>query len=246
MNFKDRIAFFNANQKKEENKQPPKKMPPKNKKENNINGQNQLNERVENKPSAEKTETNQKDKLANGTDENKNIIITEKHQINAETIKPYTNTINIKNEKELGKKKEEKIEKENNIINLTKKEDKNNNQQLKGFNRIKAIENSSSSKIGKLMDGKHPIYGSGKVDEIVSRKDESKKLIVYNYPLNIEYSSNEESISILFVGQSGAGKSTFINAYVNHILGITSNDNIRYKLIFGDAKKRKRSNTKSN
>ena len=134
-------------------------------------------------------------------------------------------------------------------MNLPKKEDikepeiqnfkKNNNQLFEGFNGNNIIGNSSSSKLGKLIEGKHPIYGSKKVDEIKSRKDESKKLIVYNYPLNIEYSSNEESISILFVGQSGAGKSTFINAYVNHILGITCNDIVRYKLIFGDIKKEK-------
>lgn len=261
MNFKDRIAFFNTNQKKEDNKQVPKKLPQNNEKESNINGKNKINEKVENKRSTENNETKQKDKLANG-----NIIIntvklqtnsnTAKTLINGNIIKPTTdsntiysfaNIINITNNQELGKKKEEKIEKENNIINLPKKENikekklqngpENNIQQIKGFNPIKNIEQSSTSKIGKLMDGKHPIYGSGKVGEITSRKDESKKLIVYNYPLNIEYSSNEESISILFVGQSGAGKSTFINAYVNHILGITCNDNIRYKLIFGDAKK---------
>ena len=64
-------------------------------------------------------------------------------------------------------------------------------------------------------------------------------LELYDYPLNIEYSSNEESISIIFVGQSGTGKSTFINAYVNHLLGITKYDDIRYKLILGDQSKEK-------
>ena len=64
-------------------------------------------------------------------------------------------------------------------------------------------------------------------------------IFLYNYPLNIEYSAKEEPISILFVGQSGTGKSTFINAYVNHLLGITKNDNIRYKLILGDKQKEK-------
>ena len=49
----------------------------------------------------------------------------------------------------------------------------------------------------------------------------------------------EDSISIIFVGQSGTGKSTFINAYANHLLGITSNDDVRYKLILGDQSKEK-------
>jgi ABC-type glutathione transport system ATPase component len=95
-------------------------------------------------------------------------------------------------------------------------------------------QNSESSKIGKFINGKHPIYGSVKIDEIRGKKN---NLDIYNYPLNIEYSSKEETISILFVGQSGTGKSTFINAYINHLLDITSTDNIRYKIIFGDANK---------
>ena len=97
--------------------------------------------------------------------------------------------------------------------------------------------NSESSKIGKLINGKHPIYGSEKVDEIKGKKNNSNLLVIYKYPLNIEYSPKEETISILFVGQSGTGKSTFINAYTNHLLGITITDNIRYKIIFGDANK---------
>ena len=97
---------------------------------------------------------------------------------------------------------------------------------------------SKKPKKGMLIDGKHPILGSEKVDEIRGRKN---NLYIYNYPLDIEYSAKEaeEAISILFVGQSGTGKSTFINAYINHLLGITSDDKIRYKLIFGDKSKEK-------
>ena len=94
-----------------------------------------------------------------------------------------------------------------------------------------SINNNDELKIGKLIDGRHPIYGSKKIDEITKNND---TLQIYDYPSNIKYSSDEESISILFVGQSGTGKSTFINAYVNHLLGITINHNIRYKLIKGE------------
>jgi len=98
-----------------------------------------------------------------------------------------------------------------------------------------SLINEEQSKIGKLIDGKHPVYGSRKIDEIKGKKN---TLQLYDYP-EINYSSNEESISILFVGQSGTGKTTFINAYVNYLLGITSNDDIRYKLILGDKSKEK-------
>ena len=98
--------------------------------------------------------------------------------------------------------------------------------------------NSEASKIGKLISGKHPIYGSKKIGEEIAF--DGDKLDIFDYPYkNIEYSSKEKSISVLFVGQSGSGKSTFINAYVNHILGITKDDKIRYKLILGDARKEK-------
>jgi len=110
------------------------------------------------------------------------------------------------------------------------------NNNLKNFtsNKKDSNNNHEGFKIGKLINGKHPIYGSKKIEE---NSDDDNTLYIYDYPLNIEYSSNEETISILFIGQSGSGKSTFINAYVNHLLGITSDDNIRYKLILGDARK---------
>jgi len=98
-----------------------------------------------------------------------------------------------------------------------------------------SLVNEEQAKLGKLIDGKHPIYGSKKIDEIKGKKN---TLLIYDYPLNIDYSSDEESISIIFVGQSGTGKSTFINAYVNYLLGITSNDDIRYKLILGGDKEK--------
>ena len=74
------------------------------------------------------------------------------------------------------------------------------------------------------------------MDEI---KRKNSTLQLYEYPLIFDDSSNEESISILFVGNSGSGKSTFINAYANHLLGITRNDMIRYKIILEDKSKEK-------
>ena len=96
-------------------------------------------------------------------------------------------------------------------------------------------KNKSKMYIGKLF-GKHPLYGSKKIGEINGKKN---TLQLYGYPVYFDNSLIEDSISIIFVGQSGTGKSTFINAYANHLLGITSNDDVRYKLILGDQSKEK-------
>ena len=89
--------------------------------------------------------------------------------------------------------------------------------------------------IGKLF-GKHPLYGSKKIDEI---KGKARTLQLYGYPVSFDNSLIEDSITIIFVGQSGTGKSTFINAYANYLLGITFHDDIRYKLILGEKSKEK-------
>ena len=135
------------------------------------------------------------------------------------------NNVNEKNNEP--KKNEQKKNEQKNDIKTIKEKNENN---------INAFLDSKISKNGALIDGKHPIFGSVKVGEIKGKKN---TLEIYDYPLNIEYSSKEEAISVLFVGQSGTGKSTFINAFINHLLGITSSDNIRYKLIFGDKSKEK-------
>ena len=85
-------------------------------------------------------------------------------------------------------------------------------------------------KIGYLIDKDQHIYGSKFIEKIGNKN----KLDIYSYPLNAYYTEEEKPVSILFVGQSGVGKSTFINAYLNHLLGITKEDDIRYKIIFED------------
>ena len=147
--------------------------------------------------------------------------------------------------KEITSKENTSINDSNKILQNTKKEKERTNKNIiqpknqteKSKEKDEANKNIKiESKIGKLIDGKHPVYGSKKIGEIKGMKN---TLELYDYPLNIEYSSNEESISVIFIGQSGTGKSTFINAYVNHLLGITQYDDIRYKLILGDQSKEK-------
>ena len=183
-------------------------------KESNINSGKQGKEIKDNLIKNENIEKESNNKLMNGG--TKNEVITNISKIQKNDIKEQSGKDNA-----LMPKEENKL----NDKNQNSKEANRNNDLYQNF---------ESSKIGKFINGKHPIYGSVKIDEIRGKKN---NLDIYNYPLNIEYSSKEETISILFVGQSGTGKSTFINAYINHLLDITSTDNIRYKIIFGDANK---------
>ena len=111
----------------------------------------------------------------------------------------------------------------------------NNNSSQNNVKKISEKKETKTLYIGKLF-GKHLLYGSKKIGEI---KEKKNTLQLYGYPVIFDNSLNEESISIFFVGQSGAGKFTFINAYVNYLFGITNNDDIRYKLILGDKSKEK-------
>ena len=117
-----------------------------------------------------------------------------------------------------------------------KKVDKIENKEKFVFPVLKTV----ATKIGGFIDNDQPIYGSKLIETIGT----NKKLNIYKYPLNAYVDPEEKPISILFVGQSGVGKSTYINAYLNHLLGISQDDNIRYKIIFED-KTREKDQTQS-
>ena len=75
--------------------------------------------------------------------------------------------------------------------------------------------------------------------------DKNEKIKYYLYP-KIEFTEEESNKSkvLLIIGQTGHGKTTFINALWNIYLGITFNDQFRYLLVENEKKKHTESITK--
>ena len=70
-----------------------------------------------------------------------------------------------------------------------------------------------------------PIPGS----KLVGKKGD---LDIYLYP-QVEFNDNEKIKAIIFmvVGQTGCGKTTLLNSFINYVLGIEIDDNFRYEII---------------
>ena len=82
---------------------------------------------------------------------------------------------------------------------------------------------------------KEPISGSTLIDK-------NGDLEIYLYP-QIDFNEEEKKKAIIFmvVGQTGCGKTTLLNSFLNYILGIKIEDNFRYVIIhetFGTSQSR--------
>ena len=82
-------------------------------------------------------------------------------------------------------------------------------------------------------------------NSIELKSDENSVIKYYLYP-KIDFTKEESKYSkvLLVIGQTGHGKTTFINALVNIYLGITINDNFRYLLVQNENKEQLDSITK--
>ena len=57
-------------------------------------------------------------------------------------------------------------------------------------------------------------------------------LNIYIYPyMNFKPEKEKQAIKIIMCGESGNGKTTLINSFVNYLLGVQFGDNFRYKII---------------
>ena len=70
-----------------------------------------------------------------------------------------------------------------------------------------------------------PINGS----KLVGKKGD---IDIYLYPkIELSYSEKVKAIVFMVVGQTGCGKTTLLNSFINYILGIKMEDNFRYEII---------------
>lgn len=89
------------------------------------------------------------------------------------------------------------------------------------------IKTTNVSQVAKVPVKKNvPINGS----KFICKKGD---LDIYLYP-KIEFSDIEKTQAIVFmvVGQTGCGKTTLLNSFINYILGIQIEDNFRYEIIY--------------
>ena len=110
------------------------------------------------------------------------------------------------------------------------------NQEIKKEFREK-FPKDENDYLQKIKNIKHPLEGCKSIDQI---KENGQSIKIYRYSQKQKKSDNKEySVTILFVGQSGAGKSTVINAYVNFLLGVYYDQPCRYKIVVENNKKSK-------
>eukprot|EP01084_Bolivina_argentea_P070734 128628_1 len=85
---------------------------------------------------------------------------------------------------------------------------------------------------------KNGTYNPNKIEEYDNNKQETEfkyKKIEYNNNNNININDDDDiknNKTIIFIGESGVGKTTVINSMCNYLYNVKYNDTFRYKLIY--------------
>ena len=124
-----------------------------------------------------------------------------------------------------------------------------NNCELKNFEiydsnkkKINTIKSKSELLTNIFKNKKIYIKTIKKIQKYIDYKDmifKEKKLIekydnfsIYFYPkVDLSNDELENTLTIIFLGETGSGKTTLINSFINFLLNIQYNDDVRFKLI---------------
>ena len=102
------------------------------------------------------------------------------------------------------------------VLNKINEDIKSNNEKLKNL-----LKENNNISIGR----KTPSFTCTRIEQI-------NTLDIYLYP-KIQFNDNEKqnALNIMFFGETGCGKTTLINSFVNYLLGVNIIDDYRYKII---------------
>lgn len=103
-------------------------------------------------------------------------------------------------------------------------------------NKINKAENENEKKTNLPINGSKKLYTKKKEKNSDEDSDDEDKnnieLDIYQYPL-IDFTEEEmkKAITFLVIGETGSGKTTLINSFVNALMGITMGLNFRYVIV---------------
>lgn len=103
-------------------------------------------------------------------------------------------------------------------------------------NKINKAENENEKKTNLPINGSKKLYTKKKEKNSAEDSDDEDKnnieLDIYQYPL-IDFTEEEmkKAITFLVIGETGSGKTTLINSFVNALMGITMGLNFRYVIV---------------